>query len=229
MLEDHYVDEDGFTMLHVPSTCDRRPARMSKGHFTGQMMVGPWPGRVLHIESLLERKWACCLDAHETTEELREQVAFEWRGPDGRLKTHYFDLCVDQTDGARVAYTVKPEARLTEKFLAEISEIARQAKAAGFVDDVRLLTDADIDRVELTNAQLIRAMRKPDAEADAAAAAVLQKMAGLTTLGELRDRIDMGARGYRALIRCLADRQLSMTRHEPITHDTEVFKAGVYK
>lgn len=39
MLEDHYVDEDGFTKLHVPSTCDRRPARMSKGHFSGQMMV----------------------------------------------------------------------------------------------------------------------------------------------------------------------------------------------
>lgn len=221
-------DEDkyGYAILHEPSTCDRRPAISSKGHFTGHVMVGPWPGRVLYVESLLEQKCALCLDTHPTTRTLREQVAFEWHDEDRRCRVHYFDLFVEQTDGCEIAYSVKPEARLTEAFATEIAEIARQAKASGFVDDVRLLTDTDLDPVELFNAKLSYGMRKPDAVSDVATAAVLAEMTGVASLGELTDRIGLGAKGYRALIRCMRAGHLRATRHELITHDTEVFKTG---
>ena len=223
---DMLEDENGFAVLHQPSNCDRRPATASKGHFTGHLLVGPWPGRVLYIESLLEQKWAHCLNAHPKTQTLREQVAFRWRAPDRKQRTHYFDLFVEQTDGAFIAYAVKPEAKLTNKFMAEISEIARQAKASGFVDDVRLLTDADLDPVELDNALLTYAMRVPDPEADKAAAAVATAMSGIVTLGELTNLIGLDARGYCALIRMIRAGILRATRHERITYKTEVFKTG---
>ncbi|WP_229665112.1 hypothetical protein, partial [Paracoccus acridae] len=48
-------DENGFAVLHEPSLGNRRPATASKGHFTGHLMVGEWPGRLLYTESLLEQ------------------------------------------------------------------------------------------------------------------------------------------------------------------------------
>ena len=92
-------------------------------------MVGPWPGRVLYIESHLELDWAHCLAAHPKTLTLREQVAFDWRNGSGKSWPHYFDLFVEQTDGRRIASPVKPEARLTDKFMGEINSIARQARS----------------------------------------------------------------------------------------------------
>ncbi|WP_374427513.1 hypothetical protein [Paracoccus sp. (in: a-proteobacteria)] len=222
MIEDKY----GFAILHEPSSCDRHPAIASKGHFTGSLMVGSWPGRVLHVESLLEHKWAHCLNAHPKTRTLREQVGFVWQNGQKKRPTHYFDLFVEQTDGKLIAYTVKPEAHLTASFMAEIACVARQAKVAGFVDDVRLLTDADLDPIELENARLTYAMRVPDAEADSAAAAVVAAMSGIATLGDLTSRIGLNARGYRALIRQIRAGIVRAAHHERITHKTEVFKAG---
>ena len=219
-------DENGFAILHEPSLNDRRPANASKGHCTGHLMVGPWPGRVLYIESHLELNWAHCLDAHPQTALLREQVAFDWQDGAGTWRTHYFDQFVEQRDGRRIAYTVKPEARLTGRFMTEIACIARQARQTGFVDDVRLLTDLDLDPIELSNARLSYGMRVPDAEADAAAGRVLAAMSGVVTLGELVERIGLGGRGYRALIRLVRKGRLRATRHEHLTHSTQVFKTG---
>ncbi|GGF71083.1 hypothetical protein GCM10011402_24560 [Paracoccus acridae] len=160
------------------------------------------------------------------TKVLREQVAFEWQAAPRKSRTHYFDLLVEQVDGRRIAYPVKPEVRLTPKFMAEIAQVAQQAKMSGFVDDVRLLTDVDLDPIELSNARLTYGMRKPDAEADAAAADVLAGSAGVASLGELTARIGLGARGYRALIRLVRKGRLRSVRHERLTHDTEVFHVG---
>lgn len=219
-------DENGFALLHEPSVNDRRPSTASKGHCTGHLMVGPWPGRVLYIESRLEQDWAHCLDAHPMTKMLREQVAFKWLDSSKKRRTHHFDLFVEQMDGRRIAYSVKPEVRLTAKFMGEIAMIARQAKDAGLVDDVRLLTDVDLDPVELSNARLTYAMRVPDADADAAATAVVATMSDVASLGDLTARIALGARGYRALIRIIRSGRLRPTRHEPLTHDTNVFAQG---
>lgn len=69
----------------------------------------------------------------------------------------------------------------------------------------------------------------PDAEADVAAVDVLAAMTGVQTLGDLTNRVALGARGYRALIRLIRTGKLRAIRHERITHITEVFKTGVSK
>lgn len=222
-------DENGFAILHEPSNCDRRPATASKGNNTGHFIAGLWPGRVFFYESIGEKNHGLCLNEHPLTKMMREQVAFTWQNRRGQWVRHFFDIFVEQTDGRRIAYSVKPEARLTNKFMAEIVRIAEQVKETGFADDVRLLTDADLDPVELENAKLTYAMRVPDAEADAAAVDVLADMTGVQTLGDLTNRVALGARGYRALIRLIRTGKLRAIRHERITHITEVFKTGVSK
>ncbi len=219
-------DKDGYAILHEPSFADRRPATASKGHFTGHILVGPWPGRVLYTESYLEHSWAHCLNADRKTRELREQVAFKWLAPSGQWRTHYFDLLVEQADGTRLACPVKPEARVTPELEAEIALIARQAVDSGFADDVRLLTDVDLDPVELSNARLIYSVRKPDAEADEAAAAVIAQMGGISMVSELAAEIGQGARGYRAIIRSIGRGRLRTTRYERLAPEIEVFHAG---
>ncbi len=153
---------------------------------------------------------------------LREQVGIDWTDGTGKRCTRYFDLFVEQTDGRRNAYPVKPEAWLSDKFMDEITAIARAARKSGFVDDVRLLTNSDLDPIELANARLGHGMRVPGVAAGLAIAA----MSSVVTLGDLVDRIGLGARGCRALIRPVRNGRLRATRHEHLSHFTQLFNTG---
>ncbi|PVH27300.1 hypothetical protein [Pararhodobacter oceanensis] len=214
----------GGRRLPKQSCGDRSVPVLSKGHFSGHLVIGDGAGVIVETESNLEFKWCLCLVAKPDTASLTEQVAFEWHDRDGAWRTHYFDMVVTRTDHRKIAYTIKPEARVTDQFLAEISWIAAQARAAGFVSDVRLLTDVGLDPVELHNARLLHGMRTPDPEADIAAEAVFAAMSGVSTLSELSGLIGLGARGLRALIRLIRSHHLRLVRHEKITPSSEVYK-----
>jgi hypothetical protein len=135
-----------------------------------------------------------------------------------------FDIYVKQTDGTAVAYTVKLEARVKGDFLRDIAWIAAQARASGFVSEVRLLSDTDLNQIELHNARLMHGMRASDLEADSAAATVFNAMSGISRLMDLSSRIGLGAYGFRALIRLIRSHQLHLVHHEKITHASEVYK-----
>ncbi len=157
--------------LPTPSRADRDVPRASKGHCIVHAVFGDGEGVRVQAESLLEHKWQLILSARPETLELREQVLFRWG--DRPTDKHVFDMVVKERSGRRIAYTVKPEIRLRSgRFLAEIQEIAYWVKFKQFADDVRLLTDTDLDPVELYNARVTAAVAKPDAEADSRAVAL---------------------------------------------------------
>jgi hypothetical protein len=212
--------------LRLPSHSlgNRYIALSSKGHFTGHVVLGDGAGVVVETESYLELSWCLCLIARPETASLVEQVAFEWYDRDGVWHTHYFDIYVKETDGSAMAYTVKPEARVSDDFWREMEQIAAQARASGFVRDVRLLSDQAIDKVELHNAQLLHGLRVRDPEADIAAEAVVRKMSGISTLASLSNCIGLEARGFRALIRLIRSHHLQLVQHEKIDPTTEVCK-----
>lgn len=214
----------GGLRLPADSLGNRYTPLASKGHFTGHLVVGDGAGVVVETESYLELNWYLCLLAREETASLVEQVAFEWHDRDGEWHTHYFDIFVTQTDETAVAYTVKPEARVKGDFWREIAWIAAQARASGFASDVRLLSDKELDHVELHNARLMHGMRAPDPEPDSAAAAVFKAMSGISTLADLSDRIGLAAYGFRALVRLIRSHHLHLVHHEKITHASEVYK-----
>lgn len=214
----------GGLRLPTNSRGNRRVPLLSKGHFTGHIVAGNGAGVVVETESYLELNWCLCLLSREETVSLVEQVAFEWHDRDGEWRTHYFDMVVTQRDHRAIAYTVKPEAKVTDGFQREVAWIAAQARTSGFASDVRLLSDTDLDPVELHNAQLLHGLRVPDPEADTAAVSVFNAMSGVSTLADLSVRIGLDARGFRALIRLIRSHHLHLVHHEKINHISEVYK-----
>lgn len=215
---------DAVPILPGPSRADRNVPLASKGRFTGHIVAGPGAGRIIQTESHLEFDWCLCLLARPETAELREQVAFEWHGSDGVVHLHFFDFLVVQIDRRSIAYTVKPKKRTSQKFLEEMQLVTDQAVSQGFVDDVRLLSEEDLDPVAVFNARLFHGMRASDAEADAMARDVVARMSGTTSLLELTNLIEIGPRGFRALIRLMAKHVLVPVRRGRISPQTEVFK-----
>ncbi|MDE4099702.1 hypothetical protein [Phaeobacter gallaeciensis] len=219
-----YPFQQGSIRLPDPSLADRDVPAASKGHFTGQIVLGDGPGRITQLESHHELQACLCLAARPETDEICEQVGFEWYDADGELHTHYFDFVVVQTDGAIIAYSVRPSYGVSDAFFEEMCRISDQARKAGFVADVRLLTEEDLDPVELFNAELLHSVREEDPEADEAARKAVRDMQGIETLEALKDRTGCGAMGFRALIRLIRLRHLQLVSHERISLKSQVFK-----
>lgn len=210
----------------LPSIAERAVPVASKGRFTGHLVAGDGPGRIIRTESHLEMQTALIWLARPETAEIEEQVSFPWCDRDGSRRTHFFDFRIVRRDGTRVALAVKPEKRLKSgRFLAEIRRIAGQV-TPDFADEVRLFTDRHIDRIELHNAELFHAVRQPDPEADDAASDVTAGLVGAVPLDELSRRIGLGPRGFRALVRLMANHRLRLVREGRITPTSEVQKVG---
>lgn len=56
-----------------------------------------------------------------------------------------------------------------EDFITYMQTVSFWVQERNFADEVRLLTEKDIDPVELHNARILAAFREPDPDADAAA------------------------------------------------------------
>ncbi|MBN2741962.1 MAG: hypothetical protein JXR35_13780 [Rhodobacteraceae bacterium] len=207
------------------STAERKINRHSREHCTGQVLFGPGAGRIVHLESHLELCWCLTLMGRESTADLREQMGFGWEDEQGAMRRHWFDFLVTEVDGSRIAYSVKPQARVSERFLSEMSQIAEQARESGFVDDVRLLTDENLDRIDLFNAKLFFAYRRAEPAADRLAHEIHDAMSGLCKLGELVAYFDEPGDGFRAFVRLIQSGHLKLVRHEQISLNSNVFKA----
>lgn len=215
--------ETGGIQLPAQSVAERIPPLSSRGHASGHLMVGDGEKRrVLLVESNLELKWALILDADPDVEEIKEQVRFDW--PEGqRLRTHYFDFVVQMRSGQRAALIVKPAKRAqTDKFLNETRKIAEHVARTGFADETRVLTDEDVDPVQLRNARLFLSVREEDEQADSAAQSLAQNLFGAVPISELVSQLNLRARGFRALARLIAAGQLECLHHETISPSTLV-------
>lgn len=220
----HLLEDHGQRLVQL-SVSKRNLSGASKNHLTGFFVFGDGDGRIVGSESHLEFNFALCLAARSDTADLHEQVLFNWKDLKGEVHKHYFDFVVTQTDGSRVAYTVKPLVWLNGEFAETIPEIAHQARKSGQFTDVRLLTDEDLDRVSLFNAELLHACRNAVIEHDEVAKSVLRKMISVTTLGALVAETRLEGNGFRALVRLIRSRHLKLRAHEHISYDAAVYKA----
>ena len=212
-------------VLPAPSRAERKVTSASKGHCIGFAVLGRGAGARMQAESHLELSHLYLLNADPAIADLREQVRFRYGRGDAR--THVFDVVYTTHSGRRIACTIKPERRLASgRFLREMQTVAWWVQKKAFAADVRLLTDADLDPVALHNARIVAAVRGDDAEADAAAREATGTILGAVALGDLVSATRLEARGYRALLRLLRDRELGLVRHEIITPATLVKPIG---
>lgn len=158
------------------------------------------------------------------TRDLREQVKFEWHDEAGEVRSHYFDFVQHTTDGRKLAYMVKAAARVRGSFAEKAPIIACQAIDRGGYDDVRLLTEKDIDPVELANAMLIHGSRRPDPVPDEAAARAVDMLEAAVTVGELVLRIGHHGMGFRAIVRLIGRGVLRLRDDERVTYASVVFR-----
>ncbi len=105
---------------------------------------------------------------------------------------------------------------LSGKFLVEMQDITRRALDTGFCDEVRLVTEKDIDPIAESNGRQMAAVRDADPVADCVALKVVEGLVGAVSLRELTVMTGLNARGYRALLRLIRDRCLRPASHEAL-------------
>ena len=147
-------------MLPAPSLAERKIALSSKGHCTAHSVLGDGIGVRMQAESWLEQCSFYILNAQHDVASMREQVFFYFGAK--RERHHIFDVVVTLRDKRQIAYTIKPENRTKsrmkhqmpgEDFLSHMQAVAWWVREIGFADDTRLISDYDLDPVELHNAR----------------------------------------------------------------------------
>ncbi|WP_298837723.1 hypothetical protein [uncultured Roseobacter sp.] len=202
-----------YVPISMPGTsrADRNVPAASSAHCTAHAVLGAGSGHHVQAESWLELSALYVLNAMQNVASIQEQVRFFYGYDPKKLSQHVFDVVATLTDGTKIGFTVKPEVRLVSgRFLTEMQEVAWWAVEKAFVDEVRLVTERDIDKVDLRNAQTLAAVREADPEADALALSLISGLPEGVGQTLRRLTIDMGmqARGYRALIRLIREGML---------------------
>ncbi len=214
------------TVLPAASRADRKIQNASKWHCTVHAVRGRGHGTRMQGESKLEADHQSIQFDQFDVGDVVEQVLFKfgWRDE----KCHVFDMLVTKTNNKRVAYTVKPTSQLESKdFLGKMQEVAWWVQEKKFASSVRLLTEADIDTIALHNANLSAAVQDGDPEALVAVRMVARRLRGAITIKALTDEVGLKARGYRAILKLISDRELQPVNHERTTPQTLVAWKGL--
>jgi hypothetical protein len=198
-------------VLPGASQAGRDVQRASSAHCTGQGVLGNGNGVRVQVESGLEFNHFYVLNTVKNIAKMQEQVRFYFGWDPKKQTQHIFDVFAVLDNDERIAFAIKPEIRLNstnkekQDFEEHMQAVAWWVYEKDFADDVRILTEADLDPVALHNAKVLAAVRERDSDADLAAIQELRKLpaGGGLSLRELTLGIGMGARGYRALIRLL--------------------------
>jgi hypothetical protein len=214
--------EDGGIAMPERLQTTRTIAKGRREHFTGQFTFGPDEGRTMDIESNTELRVALVTIARPGVVDLENQVPFKWVKPDGEPATHHFDFRVLMANGWRRAIMVKSEYRRRQSEVQnELAQIAAQV-TPDFADEVVVMTERDIDPVELFNAEMMHEMRRTDPEADAVARRVMCEVVASAQVQDLVEAIDLGARGFRAVVRLIRSHELELINKVRIAHEAYV-------
>jgi len=214
--------------LPEPSQAERDITGASSHHCVAHTVLGDGHGAHKQAESLLELHNLFLLNAMMNVVGLQEQVRFYYGWDPKDPQQHIFDVVVTLDCGSRVAIAVKPEIRLVSgSFETEMQEVAWWVYEHGFADDVRIMSEADINPVDLRNAKILAAVREADPEADAVALEVVRGLpaGGGQSLRDLTLSTGMAARGYRSLIRLIRSGVLRLQQHEVIGPKVVVMNA----
>lgn len=223
------LDHSVGIVLPKPSQAKRNITGASSHHCVAHTVLGDGTGVHTQAESLLELHNLFLLNAMPNVVSLQEQVRFYYGWDPKKQKQHIFDAVAFLDCGSRIAFAVKPEVRLQSgRFQAEMQEVAWWVDERGFADDVRIMSEADINPVDLRNAKILASVREADPEADAVALDVVQCLpsGGGQSLRDLTLSTGMAARGYRSLIRLVRSGVLRLQQHEVIGPKAVVMNAN---
>lgn len=202
----------------LPSVATRQIVRGSRGKFSYDIFN--WGPRHIvcesHTEWMAFQAIVACSNDIVAVEEQLPPIAY--RDELGVERQHYFDFRITRSDGSRTAIAVKPEALVARSNFRQTLRLIGSATPKAFADRICLVTDEMLTPALRAYSAAIQSARhdgvlrpKRTAEDDAAADAVIAKMLGGWTIGHLTKAIGLpDGRGYRAVLRAIADGRLSI-------------------
>lgn len=140
----------------------------------------------------------------------------------GKRRHHTFDFRVTLRCGRRIAYAVKPHARVKKSGISHTLELIRQQVGSKFADAYVLRTDAHITKTRVANARLI-VLSQADRDDDHVdrIRQIMAPIAGAVRIADVAARTGLEGHALRAIACLIGDGSLQL--NEPGLIDPRAF------
>lgn len=217
-----YQTYDGSFRLPKPPCAPRAITMGKKKHFTGSFVTGDDEGFALQFESHTEKQVALVMLARRDVVHLENQVPMAWRDRAGKGRTHFFDFRVSMRDGTRILMIVKNSKKAADpEFRMDVRCLASRVRP-DVGDRVTLITERDLNPIEVHNAQLIHSVRQPDPEPDAAVRRVIAGTSGPVKISDVVDASGWPGRGFRSVVRLIRTHEIELAEYRRIEPESLV-------
>lgn len=180
--------------------------KSSRGHFVGELVydnINGEPQR-LGFSSHTEFKAALCLIYRNDFADIEEQLAaLPFDHPKGAPSVHHFDFRFTTKGGQKICISVKPERiAQTQVYQATIGAV-KKAAIGNICDAVATVTERNISPIELHNAELYHAARRPEPEIDAVVVEGLARLEAPVSINRFLEDIGLSGRGFFSVARAI--------------------------
>ncbi|MDT0684180.1 TnsA endonuclease N-terminal domain-containing protein [Roseicyclus sp. F158] len=210
----------------MPSRAKRKIPKSSRGHFVGELVFNRGAVRQrLGFASLTEHNAALCLIYRPDFHDIEEQLAsLPFVLPNGESSEHFFDFLVTFRGGRQICISVKPERiAQTYKYQTTMARI-KQAAIGNICDDVRTITERNINPVELHNAKLFHSARDLEPRLDAHVIEGLANIEGPVRVRDFLAELGVGGSGFRSVARAVRFGQAKLFAREKITAQSLIIR-----
>ncbi len=212
-----------------PSRASRRQSLRNKVTHRGNLVLNR-PGRqtAAYFESGLEANALLVNGARPDVVDVIEQPSpISYRDRDGRVREWTFDQLVIFEDGTRCLVETKPWKKIVSKGLCETLEHVAAQIPPDVATHVTTMHEHDLPRSCVHDAMLFNAVRRDELNGDDDAILMIARgLAGATSVNTLVAASELGARGFRAIARLVADRRLEKVDSSPLDYTSLVRLGG---
>jgi hypothetical protein len=190
----------------LKSRAVRTIPKSSKGHFVGELVYDNINGKPqrLGFASYTEFKAVICLIYREDFADIEEQLAsLPFNHPKGAPSQHFFDFRFTTKGGQRICISVKPERIATTYAYQATIDAVKNAAIGNICDAVATVTERNISPIELHNAELYHAARKPEPEIDSIVVDGLAQLETTVSVSEFLESIGLSGRGFFSVARAI--------------------------
>ena len=197
----------------------RKIPKASKGHFVGELVyddINGMPQR-LGFASYTEFKAAICLIYRDDFADIEEQLAsLPFNHPKGAPSEHFVDFRFTTKGGQRICISVKPD-RIAKTYVYQATIGAVKKAAIGNIcDAVATVTERNISPIELHNAELYHAARRPEPSVDEVVVDALSRLDGPVSINQFLEDIGISGRGFFSVARAIRFGHDSPTRSRTV-------------
>jgi len=195
-----------FRKTPAKSRAVRKIPKLSKGHFVGELVydnINGAPQR-LGFASYTEFKAAICLIYRDDFADIEEQLAsLPFNHPKGAPSEHFFDFRFTTKGGKKICISVKPERiAKTYDYQATIGAV-KEAAIGNICDAVATVTERNISPIDLHNAELFHAARRPEPAIDAIVLDGLARLEAAVSINQFLADIGLSGQGFFSVARAI--------------------------